>query len=92
MLRRIDWNELPPPKNPNAMADQQPPNVAEGENKCFLVWEGQVKNKAFRKFTWKPFESEKMAREELAKWNVEHYWDAAVMASDEELAARQPTL
>lgn len=90
MLRRIDWNDLPPPKDgqhrPEAQMD---PNQ---ENKCFLVWEGEVKAKAFRKFTWRKFESEKMARDQLAKWHVEQYWDAAVMASDEELAARQPEL
>lgn len=86
MLRRIDWNDLPPPKKGNYEVD---PNI---DNKCFLVWEGQVNAKAFRKFTWRSFESEKMAREELSKWHVEQYWDAAIMASDEELAARQPEL
>ncbi|KAI7880381.1 PRP3-domain-containing protein [Lichtheimia hyalospora FSU 10163] len=90
MLRRIDWNDMPPPKHgelpPQARME---PNQ---ENKCFLVWEGQVKTKTFRKFTWRKFESEKMARDQLSKWHVEHYWDAAVMASNEELAARQPEL
>ncbi|ORY92022.1 pre-mRNA processing factor 3-domain-containing protein [Syncephalastrum racemosum] len=86
MLRRIDWNDLPTPKKGNYEVD---PNI---DNKCFLVWEGQVSSKAFRKFTWRSFESEKMAREELSKWHVEQYWDAAIMASDEELAARQPEL
>ena len=95
MLRRIDWNDMPPPKNPNAtsnMMDIDRFGPDGEENKCFLVWEGQVKNKAFRRFTWRSFESEKMAREELSKWHVEHYWDAAVMAKDEDLAARQPEL
>lgn len=87
MLRRIDWNDMPPPKGEGAMDIDKVE-----DNRCFLVWEGQVKDKAFKRFTWRTFESEKMAREELSKWNVEHYWDAAVMHSDEELAARQPQL
>ncbi|KAI8063975.1 pre-mRNA processing factor 3-domain-containing protein [Thamnidium elegans] len=99
MLRRIDWNDMPTPKNleqdDTAMEvdDPIPYGLPEGEeNKCFLVWTGTVKNKSFRKFTWRAFSSEKMAREELGKWNVENYWDAALLATDEELAARQPVL
>jgi U4/U6 small nuclear ribonucleoprotein PRP3 len=73
--------------------DPTPYGLLEGEeNQCFLVWTGTVKNKSFKKFTWRSFQSEKMAREELGKWNVENYWDAALMATDEELAARQPQL
>jgi U4/U6 small nuclear ribonucleoprotein PRP3 len=101
MLRRIDWNDMPPPKNLEAdeaaMDIDQPNNnpygLADGEeNKCFLVWTGQVKSKSFKKFTWRSFESEKMAREELGKWNVENYWDVAMASTDDELAARQPQL
>ncbi|KAK4513427.1 uncharacterized protein ATC70_005428 [Mucor velutinosus] len=99
MLRRIDWNDMPPPKNLEAdeaaMDIDQPSayGLAEGEeNKCFLVWTGQVKSKSFKRFTWRSFESEKMAREELGKWNVENYWDVAMASTDEELAARQPQL
>jgi U4/U6 small nuclear ribonucleoprotein PRP3 len=99
MLRRIDWNDNPAPKNleeDESAMDIDQPNPYElpdgKENRCFLVWTGQVKSKSFKKFTWRTFESEKMAREELGKWNVEHYWDAAIAASDEELAARQPEL
>lgn len=99
MLRRIDWNDMPPPKNleaDEAAMDIDQPNpygLAEGEeNKCFLVWTGQVKSKSFKRFTWRSFESEKMAREELGKWNVENYWDVAMASTDEELAARQPQL
>ncbi|KAI9472355.1 MAG: pre-mRNA processing factor 3-domain-containing protein [Benjaminiella poitrasii] len=99
MLRRIDWNDLPPPKNLSAEDDQQqqqelqPVGLPEGEeNSCFLVWTGQVKTKSFKRFTWRTFESEKMAREELGKWNVENYWDIAIASTDEELVARQPQL
>jgi U4/U6 small nuclear ribonucleoprotein PRP3 len=99
MLRRIDWNDMPPPKNLEAdegAMDIDQPNpygLTEGEeNKCFLVWTGNVKTKSFKKFTWRSFESEKMAREELGKWNVENYWDVALASTDEELAARQPQL
>ncbi|KAI7898536.1 pre-mRNA processing factor 3-domain-containing protein [Cokeromyces recurvatus] len=90
MLRRIDWNDLPPPKN---LKEDEPIGLPEGEeNTCFLVWTGQVKTKSFKRFTWRTFESEKMAREELGKWNVENYWDVAIASTDEELIARQPQL
>ncbi|KAL9543409.1 hypothetical protein MBANPS3_008137 [Mucor bainieri] len=99
MLRRIDWNDMPPPKNLEAdesamdIDGANPYGLAEGEeNKCYLVWTGQVKSKSFKRFTWRSFESEKMAREELGKWNVENYWDVAMASTDEELAARQPQL
>ena len=98
MLRRMDWNDMPTPKNENGtskttdMMDIDRFNVEGEENKCYLVWEGQVKNKAFRKFTWRAFDSEKMAREELSKWNAESYWDAATAISEEDLAARQPEI
>ncbi|KAH8547864.1 pre-mRNA processing factor 3-domain-containing protein [Umbelopsis sp. PMI_123] len=94
MLRRIDWNDLPIPlKADSGDTDmQEPEEDDEEENKCFLVWEGVVKNAAFKKFTWREMESEKMARELLNGFKVEHYWDAAIMADDEELAARQPEL
>ncbi|KAI8583222.1 hypothetical protein K450DRAFT_224802 [Umbelopsis ramanniana AG] len=94
MLRRIDWNDLPIPLKADA-ADtpmQEPEEEDEEENQCFLVWEGVVKTAAFKKFTWREMESEKMARELLNGFKVEHYWDAAIMADDEELAARQPEL
>ncbi|RCH87520.1 hypothetical protein CU098_003213, partial [Rhizopus stolonifer] len=99
MLRRIDWNDLPPPKNLQAdetamdIDENNPYALKEGEeNKCYLVWSGPVKTKSFKKFTWRSFESEKMAREELGKWNVENYWDVALSTSDQDLEARQPTL
>ena len=96
MLRRIDWNDLPAPKNLQAdetQMDVDSPILKEGEdNTCYLVWSGPVKNKSFKKFTWRSFESEKMAREELGKWNVENYWDVALSTSDEDLQARQPVI
>ncbi|KAF7730098.1 hypothetical protein EC973_003044 [Apophysomyces ossiformis] len=96
MLRRIDWNDMPPPKHGSTEDSGMDLDMYRGngqeENRCFLVWEGQVKNKAFRKFTWRTFASEKMARDELSKWHVEHYWDAAALANDEELAAKQHRL
>jgi U4/U6 small nuclear ribonucleoprotein PRP3 len=94
MLRRIDWNDLPIPLKADAVDTpmQEPEEEDEEENKCLLVWEGVVKTAAFRKFTWREMESEKMARELLNGFKVEHYWDAAIMADDEDLSARQPEI
>lgn len=93
MLRRIDWDDIPADETP---AEDGPKSMdtdeEKGPNRCFLVWEGEVKERSFRRFRFNTCESERAAREVLARVKVEHYWDAATAAKDEELALRQPVL
>ncbi|OZJ02267.1 hypothetical protein BZG36_04700 [Bifiguratus adelaidae] len=79
MLRRIDWNEESQPHN---ATDAQIP-ADRGENRCIMVWDGEVKTRAFRGFFIKKTDSEKMVREMLSRAKVEHYWDVALATTDE---------
>lgn len=51
------------------------------ENKCFLVWEGLVKNRAFGEVKFKISPNESFAREVFKNHGVEHYWDLAYSMS-----------
>ncbi|KAL1122459.1 hypothetical protein AAG570_002790 [Ranatra chinensis] len=71
MLTRIKWEE---------------DTVTTGEgkeepNKCILVWEGMVQQRNFGEMKFKICATEKLAREQLKKHGVEHYWDLAYSAS-----------
>ena len=46
-------------------------------NRCLLVWEGSVKEPAFRRFQFKKCALEQDARDYLKRFRVEHYWDFA---------------
>lgn len=52
---------------------------AEGgpENACHLVWEGAVKENAFREFSRHEAKSAGEARAVMERAGVAHYWDAA---------------
>jgi len=69
MLNRIKWDE---------------DNVKDKEgirNKCVLVWEGTVKERAFSELKFKLVQTEEQAREFLKKYGVENYWDLALSGS-----------
>ncbi|EDV25736.1 uncharacterized protein TRIADDRAFT_37477 [Trichoplax adhaerens] len=74
MLHRIKWNE-------DVIAKQDSNKSEERRNKCCLIWEGQVKEKAFNDWRFKSFTTEIAAREHLKKYGVEHYWDLALSMS-----------
>lgn len=65
MLRRIKWNEL-------AFLDK---DGNEQRNKCSLVWEGVIKDRAFSDIQCKVSPSETFAREFFKQHDVEHYWN-----------------
>lgn len=50
-------------------------------NRCFLVWEGQVSERAFKFFEVKQVKDELEARKYFRDFNVEHYWDLAFKMS-----------
>ncbi|RDD37215.1 U4/U6 small nuclear ribonucleoprotein Prp3 [Trichoplax sp. H2] len=62
-------------------AKQDSNKSEERRNKCCLIWEGQVKEKAFNDWRFKSFTTEIAAREHLKKYGVEHYWDLALSMS-----------
>ncbi|KAI5789731.1 U4/U6 small nuclear ribonucleoprotein [Peziza echinospora] len=46
-------------------------------NKCTLVWEGEVKAQGFRKFSTKPCPTDALAKEALARAKMENFWTVA---------------
>mmetsp|Transcript_38015 Transcript_38015/g.151036 ORF Transcript_38015/g.151036 Transcript_38015/m.151036 type:complete len:515 (-) Transcript_38015:35-1579(-) len=82
MLRRIDWSIT-------ADLDQEE-EAAEGgkdngirqdtvqENRCVLVWEGQIPRQAFKRFMATPIPVQEDARKVFRIRRVEHYWDTAL--------------
>eukprot|EP00877_Chromochloris_zofingiensis_P011346 jgi/Chrzof1/6465/Cz18g12030.t1 len=82
LLRRIDWNARGDDlavTAPGADEDDEGADVADKPpNSCYLVWEGIVKDGAFKEFTKHDVSSAGAARRLLEERGVAHYWDAAV--------------
>lgn len=66
MMKRIDWQGRPEGAEPF----KEP-------NECELVWEGEVKNKAFKNFRLKTLNTNTEVKEYLSEMQVAHYWNAA---------------
>ena len=82
LLRRIDWNNT---KHAARNQDEEEEAEASGDeldesqkvNRCFLVWEGEVKERSFKGFRIKTFPTDSLVRDYLGKMNAVNYWDAA---------------
>ncbi|KPM11947.1 U4/U6 small nuclear ribonucleoprotein Prp3-like protein [Sarcoptes scabiei] len=79
MMNRIKWSDdvLPSTSTTNQTSETE----NKTENKCFLVWEGLVKNRAFGEVKFKISPNESFAREIFKNHRVEHYWDLAYSIS-----------
>ncbi|QUC20782.1 uncharacterized protein UV8b_05023 [Ustilaginoidea virens] len=87
MLGRIDWTENSAPRNQeditNADKDwlraEDEDNVLKDMslNECKLVFEGEQKARAFRKWGSKVCETDSEAREVLARAKMENFWSLA---------------
>jgi U4/U6 small nuclear ribonucleoprotein PRP3 len=89
MLNRIDWTENSMPNNvregnKEALAswlqsvDENTGDLKDlGLNKCTLVWEGEQKTRAFRKWGSRVCETETAAREVLQRSKMETMWTLA---------------
>jgi U4/U6 small nuclear ribonucleoprotein PRP3 len=92
MLQRIDWTEISPPsstqKEPDAKDEAAKawwlkPEEDNGklkdlsENRCVLVWEGQVKERVFKKWSSKVCETDGDARRALERMKMENMWQTA---------------
>ncbi|CAJ0764372.1 4034_t:CDS:2, partial [Entrophospora sp. SA101] len=93
MLRRIDWQDttrLGEGSNSGVggigdlqESDELMITKEPKENKCSLIWEGEVKERGFKGFWFKTSPTDNMAREYLKKHKAEHYWDLASKFTDE---------
>jgi len=88
MMQRIDWTENSPTRikegaKAEALQDWLKAEDEKGElkdislNKCILVFEGEQKSRAFRKWGSKVCESDSAAREALQRAKMENFWALA---------------
>lgn len=88
MLNRVDWTENTAPNsvregNKEAFADWLQAENEKGElkdltlNKCTLVWEGEEKTRAFRKWGSRVCETDAAAKEVLTRAKMENMWTLA---------------
>ncbi|KAK6503638.1 hypothetical protein TWF481_008644 [Arthrobotrys musiformis] len=79
MLQRIKWDENGVGGGVDAEGDSivSEATPTTESNTCTLVWEGDLKLKAFKRFTTNKCESESEARRLLERNKVENYWTLA---------------
>ncbi|KAI9830838.1 MAG: hypothetical protein M1819_005363 [Sarea resinae] len=89
MLNRIDWTETATPNavvregNKEALASWLQAEDERGEpkdlslNKCTLVWEGELKARAFRKWGSRVCETDSAARDALSRAKMDNFWTQA---------------
>jgi U4/U6 small nuclear ribonucleoprotein PRP3 len=88
MLQRIDWTENSPTRikegtKAEVLQDWLKAEDEKGElkdmtlNKCTLVFEGEEKARAFRKWGSKVCETDKAARDALTRAKMENFWTMA---------------
>ena len=93
MLHRIRWTDIAAPISIKEEANAEPevdflkPFDEKGdlkdltENTCTLLWEGEEKARAFRKWGSKVCESDAEAKEVLSKAKMENFWILAKTSS-----------
>ncbi|EWC46142.1 hypothetical protein DRE_04716 [Drechslerella stenobrocha 248] len=79
MLQRIKWTESSGGAESEAEAESAsvPATTTLESNTCRLVWEGELKMRAFKRFTTNKCESEGEVRKLLERNKVENYWTLA---------------
>lgn len=87
MLNRIDWTENAPPRDRDTQSDSTRDWLkAEDEkgelkdlarNKCQLLFEGEVKSRAFHAFKSRVCETDAEARQALSRAKLESFWNMA---------------
>lgn len=87
MLNRINWTENLPSREKDAQNESlkqwlKAENEDGGlkdltENQCKLIFEGEIKSRAFRKWGSKVCETDSEAREVLSKSKLENFWNLA---------------
>ncbi|KAI0850086.1 PRP3-domain-containing protein [Daldinia vernicosa] len=87
LLNRINWTENLPSREKDAQnealkqwlkAENEEGDLKDlAENQCKLIFEGEVKSRAFRKWGSKVCETDSEAREVLSKSKMENFWNLA---------------
>lgn len=89
MMNRIDWKETitarEGSKEPEGDAGAEEGQAVDmTRNMCTLVWEGEVRQKGFKRFTTERFPSDALARERLERARMEYMWTQAKNAVSKE--------
>lgn len=73
MLRRIDWTTYEKPKDSNGSEEFEDLS----QNKCSIVWEGQIKDMHFQKWSVIKTEEEEEVLSVLHRYGIDNYWKEA---------------
>jgi len=88
MMQRIDWKEeVEPLEGGEETPGEQLTHGADIpmlQNRCTLVWEGELKQRGFRKFSSERCPTDAMAKERLERGRMEHMWTVAKGAVQKE--------
>ena len=79
LLNRIDWKEDVEPLEGEAEEEKLTHGapIPMDKNRCTLVWEGELKQRGFRKFSSERCPTDAMAKERLERGRMEHMWTLA---------------
>ncbi|KAI0556296.1 pre-mRNA processing factor 3-domain-containing protein [Xylaria curta] len=88
MINRIDWTENAPPRDRAAAQNDSTRDWLKAEdekgelkdlalNKCQLLFEGEVKSRAFHAFKSRVCETDAEARQALSRAKLESFWNMA---------------
>ncbi|KAG0234097.1 hypothetical protein BGW41_001234 [Actinomortierella wolfii] len=85
MLRRIDWTD-------NTRLDGTEATESTIENKCLLVWEGQVKERKFTDFRFRKCANDAQLKDTLNKSGAASLWELALSFKEGDMAGTEITL
>lgn len=85
MLRRIDWSD-------NTRLDGTEVSEITTDNKCLLVWEGQLRDRQFKTFRFLKATNDVQLKQVLARHGAQHYWDQALGFKEEDMLGAEVTL
>jgi U4/U6 small nuclear ribonucleoprotein PRP3 len=75
LLDRVKWKESAPQKKYSDDGEEAPPVVQDlSHNRCQLIWNGQLKNLHFSRWSQFHAETEQDAKDALARHGVDHFW------------------
>jgi U4/U6 small nuclear ribonucleoprotein PRP3 len=82
MMNRIDWKENVEPADGDMTNAPAPEDMA--HNKCTLVWEGELPQPRFKKFTCDRCPTDALAKEKLERSKMETMWTLAKTSMQKE--------
>ncbi|KAG0273493.1 hypothetical protein BGZ95_010692 [Linnemannia exigua] len=85
MLRRIKWSD-------NTRLDGTEVSESTTDNKCLLVWEGQLRERQFQTFRFLKATNDAHLKQILSRNGVQHYWDQALGFKEEDMLGAEVTL